>query len=132
MWRNICYSKVCHLEGRLGCPIQIVYELLNDQPNQVFNVLGENIVEKMQPVLFFFINVRKIKGAIKNRQSRDTGNEHWKHERRQSIVYFEKPEKPVIYYTPSFFLIIKLFWIVSPIFRWAMHAFIYSISKNVR
>ena len=62
----------------------------------------------MQPVLFFFINVRKIKGAIKNRQSRDTGNEHWKHEKRQSIVYFEKPEKPVIYYTPSFFFNYKV------------------------
>jgi hypothetical protein len=37
---NICFSKGRHLEGRLGCPIQICYELQNDQPIKVFIVLG--------------------------------------------------------------------------------------------
>ena len=43
----------------------------------------------MKIVLSFRLTLEKIKGASKNRQSRDTGNEHWAHERRQYIAYFE-------------------------------------------
>jgi hypothetical protein len=59
MGRNICDSKVRQLEGRLSCPIQIVYELLNDQPNQVFNVLGGKYGRKNAYRVIFLINVRK-------------------------------------------------------------------------
>ena len=59
MGRNICFSKVRHLEGRLGCPIQIVYELINDKPNQVFNVLGGKYKKKNAYRVIFLIDVRK-------------------------------------------------------------------------
>jgi hypothetical protein len=57
---NICFSKGRHLEGRLGCPMQICYELQNDQPIKVFIDLGGKYRRKNAYHVIVFISTEKL------------------------------------------------------------------------